>query len=126
MRRYSRRETEIIEALYRLKEGSVGDILAQLEDPPSYDAVRRTLAVLEGKGAVTHREEQRRFIYTPALSDSKAWRSTARRFADVFFGGSMETAALAMLKMSDAELSEGEIRQLEKRIAKSGAKSNHD
>jgi predicted transcriptional regulator len=123
MRRYSRRETEILEALYRLREASVGDVLAELDDPSTYDAVRRTLRILERKGAVQHREHGRRFVYTPTLPDNKAWRSTARRFADTFFGGSVGEAALAMLKLSDAQLSESELRQLEKRIARSKAAS---
>ncbi len=120
MRRFSRRETEILEALYRLKEASVGAIRAELDEKPSYDAVRTTLRILEQKGAVTHRNEQRRFIYAPTLAKSSAWKSTARKLADIFFGGSIENAALAMLKLSDADLSEYEISKIENLISKSG------
>lgn len=121
MRRFSKRESEILDALYRIKEGSVGDVVGALEKAPSYDAVRTTLRILEGKSAVSHRLEDRRFIYAPTLADSKAWRHTARRLADVFFGGSIERAALAMLKVSDAAFAPDELQRLEKQIARSEA-----
>lgn len=121
MRRFSKRESEILDALYRMKEGSVGDVLDALEPGSSYEAVRTTLRVLEGKGAVSHRRKDRRFIYAPTLATNKAWRHTARRLADVFFGGSIERAALAMLKSSDASFSEGELERLEKHVARAEA-----
>ncbi len=117
MRRFSKRESEILDALYRMKEGSVGDVLDALEPGASYEAVRTTLRVLESKGAVSHRREDRRFIYAPTVANSKAWRHTARQLADVFFGGSIERAALAMLKSSDAALPEGELERLEEQLA---------
>lgn len=117
MQRFSKRESEILDALYRIREGSVADVLAALDRPPSYDSIRTILRILEEKGAVTHRREDRRFVYAPTLTEKKAWQSTARRLADVFFGGSIERAALAMLKVSDAVLSEDEIRRLEKKVS---------
>jgi predicted transcriptional regulator len=126
MRRFSKRESEILDALYRIKEGSVADILAVLDKPPSYDSIRTTLRILEEKGAVAHRREDRRFIYAPTLAERKAWQSTARRLADVFFDGSIERAALAMLKVSDAALSEEEIKRLERKIARAEAVAKKD
>jgi len=126
MRRFSKRESEILDALYRIKEGSVADVLEALENGSSYEAVRTTLRVLEAKGAIAHRIEKRRFIYAPTLADSKAWRATARRLSDVFFGGSIERAALAMLKISDADFSEDELERLEKRVAASEAAESAD
>lgn len=117
MRRFSRRETEILEVLYTLGEASVGDVLNALDDPPSYDAIRTTLRILDGKKAVRFRRVDRRFLYSPCVSESRAWKSFARRLADVFFGGSIGNAALAMLKLSDIDLTEQEMRTLERRIA---------
>jgi BlaI family transcriptional regulator, penicillinase repressor len=118
MQRFSKRESEILDALYRIREGSVADVVAALDKPPSYDSIRTTLRILEEKGAVTHRRDDRRFVYAPTVTERKAWQSTARRLADVFFGGSIERAALAMLKVSDAALSEEEIERLEKKVAR--------
>lgn len=122
MRRFSKRESEVLDALYRIKEGSVADVLEALEQRSSYEAVRTTLRVLENKGAIAHRLEDRRFVYTPTLADNKAWRQSAWRLADVFFGGSIERAALAMLKVSDAAaLPKDELRRLEELVDRSQA-----
>lgn len=116
MRRFSRRESEILDALYVLGEASVSDVLTQLSVPPSYNAVRTTLGILVEKGAVCFREEGRKFIYAPVLPETRAWRSGAQRLAEVFFGGSVSKAALAMLKMSDIDLYEDELKALEQRL----------
>ena len=121
MRRFSKRESEILDALYRMKKGSVADVVDALGRRSSYEAVRTTLRVLESKGAVAHRLDDRRFIYAPTLADSKAWQLTARRLADVFFGGSIERAALGMLKVADAEFSKDQLQQLEEQVAASEA-----
>ncbi|HYD74399.1 MAG TPA: BlaI/MecI/CopY family transcriptional regulator [Candidatus Binatia bacterium] len=126
MRRFSKRESEILDALYRIREGSVADVVAALDSPPSYDSIRTTLRILEEKGAVTHRREDRRFVYAPKITERKAWQSTARRLADVFFGGSIERAALAMLKTSDAALSEEEIERLERKLARAERAAKKD
>lgn len=122
MKRYSRRETEVLEALYRLGEASVGEIHAAIDHAPAYDSIRTTLRVLESKGAVKHRAEGRRFIYSPTVADAKAWKSTAQRMADVFFGGSLEDAALAMLKLSDTKITERDLKESEQRIEASRRK----
>jgi len=44
------RERQIMDAVYRLGEGSVAEVLAQLPDSPSYSAVRTMIRVLEKKG----------------------------------------------------------------------------
>lgn len=44
-------------ALFRLGEASVSDVVANMPDDPSYNTVRVTLGVLEDKGYVRHRVE---------------------------------------------------------------------
>ena len=46
----SRRERQIMDALYTLSEATVGEVMERMPDPPSYSAVRATLRVLEEKG----------------------------------------------------------------------------
>src|SRR5262249_10346169 len=50
----SRRERQIMDALFRLEKATAADIHAAIPDPPSYTAVRTTLRILEDKGAVVH------------------------------------------------------------------------
>ncbi len=104
----SRREREIINALFALGEhASAEDIRARLTDPPSYSAVRAMLAKLETKGVVKHREEGLRYVYSPTTPRTTARRSALQELVRVFFSGSPGETATALLKnenWSDEEL----------------------
>src|SRR5688500_12362616 len=104
----SRREREIIDALFALgNRASAEDLRARLSDPPSYSAVRAMLTRLEAKGHVRHREEGLRYIYMPTKSRASAQRTALSKLVRVFFGGSPRDTATALLQQeawSDEEL----------------------
>lgn len=104
----SRREREILDALYALGGSADAEGIRQrLTDPPTYSAVRAMLAKLEAKGAITHRAEGLRYIYSPVTSRTTAQKKAVSQLMRVFFGGSASEAAAALLKQeswSDAEL----------------------
>lgn len=104
----SRREREIMNALFALGDrGSADDIRQHLSDPPSYSAVRAMLAKLEAKGYVRHRAEGLRYIYYPVTPRTTARRAALQELVKVFFGGSPGETATALLKnenWSDEEL----------------------
>ena len=104
----SRREREILDALYALGDSADAEqIRGRLTDPPSYSAVRAMLAKLEGKGVIRHRAEGLRYIYSPVTSRTAAQKKAVSQLMRVFFGGSASDAAAALLKQeswSDAEL----------------------
>ena len=104
----SRREREILDALYALGGSADAEAIRQrLTDPPSYSAVRAMLAKLEAKGAITHRAEGLRYVYAPVTSRTTAQKKAVSQLMRVFFGGSASEAAAALLKQeswSDAEL----------------------
>ena len=104
----SRREREIIDALFALGDrASAEEIRERLTDPPSYSAVRAMLVRLEATGHVRHREEGPRYIYTPTKSRARAQTNALSALVRVFFGGSPRETATALLKQeqwSDEEL----------------------
>ncbi len=106
----SRREREILEVIFAIgDEASAEEIRERLSDPPSYSAVRAMLAKLEAKGAVKHKEQGLRYVYSPTMPRGRARKSALRSLVDVFFGGSKEQAVTALLddeKWSDVELDE--------------------
>jgi predicted transcriptional regulator len=107
-----RRERQIVEALYRLERATVGDVLADLPDPPSYSAVRAMLNKLEEKGYARHEEDGPRYVYMPAVPADSARRTALRHLVDTFFDGSVERAALALIKLSDAEIDDESLERL--------------
>ena len=104
----SRREREIMDVLYALGDNaSADDIRERLSDPPTYSAVRAMLAKLEAKGAIKHRAEGLRYVYSPVTSRTTAQKKAVSQLMRVFFGGSPSEAATALLKhehWSDDEL----------------------
>jgi predicted transcriptional regulator len=98
----SRREREIMEALFALgNRASAEDIRERLTDPPSYSAVRAMLVKLEAKGFVRHREEGLRYIYLPTTSRTAAQRSALKKLVSVFFGGSASQTVTALLQQEN-------------------------
>jgi predicted transcriptional regulator len=104
----TRREREIMNAIFALGDrASAEDIQARLSDPPSYSAVRAMLARLERKGYVRHREEGLRYIYLPTTSRASARRAALQQLVRVFFDGSPQQTATALLSQdawTDEEL----------------------
>ena len=108
----SRRERQIIDALFRLGRASAADVLAQLPDPPSYSAVRALLRILEDKGHVRHEQEGPRYVYMPTVARDSAKRSALRHLVQTFFEGSTTQAISALLDSSSSKMSDAELDRL--------------
>lgn len=97
--RLTRREREIMNALFALKNrASAEAIRGRLHDPPSYSSVRVMLARLETKGYVRHTEEGVRYIYSATISPATANKSALRQHLDTFFGGSLSQMVTALVR----------------------------
>ena len=108
----ARRERQIMEAIHRLEEASVGEVLAQLADPPSYSAVRTMIRFLEAKGLLKHRQDGKRYVYRATQSRVVASRSALRKLLDVFFEGSASDAVAAILDLSGEKLSADDLDRM--------------
>lgn len=108
----SRRERQIMEAIYRLGDATVSDVMAELPDPPSYSAVRAMLGKLEAKGYLEHRQEGPRYLYLAIVPRQEARESALERLVRTFFDGSTEKAVTALLDMSAGEMSGEELDRL--------------
>lgn len=95
--RLSRRERQIMEIVYRLGEATAAQILEQIEDPPSYSAIRALLRILVEKQHLLHRAVGPRYVYAPVVSRSKARSAALAGVVDNFFEGSAARAAAALL-----------------------------
>src|SRR4029079_5220840 len=84
----SRRQRQIIDALYKLGRASAADVRAELPAAPSYSAVRSLLRILEEKGHIRHEQEGPRYVYLPVVGRDNAKRSAMRHLLQTFFDGS--------------------------------------
>jgi predicted transcriptional regulator len=111
-----RRERQIMDVVFRLGTASVGDVLQELPDPPSYSAVRGMLGLLEDKGYLRHRRDGLRYIYLPTAGQQQAQQSALRHLVHTFFGGSISDAAASLLELPDSKLSATDVARLQKVI----------
>src|SRR5215207_831695 len=117
-RQLGRREREILDIVFRLGEASVGDVIAQMAQPPAYDSVRTMLRLLERKGFVRHRQTGTKYIYRPTQSKSSVSKSALADLMATFFGNSVADTMAAALDLKSDDLSDEEFVRLEALIDK--------
>lgn len=108
----SRRERQIMDVLFARGGATVSEILEALPDPPSYSAVRATLRILEEKGHAKHEQDGPRYVYRPTVGDEAARRAALKHVVGTYFHGSVEEAAVALLRMADRRLTAAQLDAL--------------
>lgn len=108
----SRRERQIMDAVYSRGEASASEVVEAMADPPSRTAVRTMLRILEDKGHLTHRKQGRAFIYKPTRPRRQVGRRALRQVVKTFFDNSLERALAAHLSDPSARVSDEELKQL--------------
>ena len=106
-----RRERQIMEAVYRRGRATVAEVRAELDDPPTYSAVRGMLRFLEEKGQLRHVQDGVRYVYLPTVAPAKARKSALQRLVHTFFGGSAQEAVAALLE--DSKLEKDDLDRLQ-------------
>jgi predicted transcriptional regulator len=112
----SRRERQIMDALYQAGRSTAADIRAAIADPPSYSAVRTMLRILEDKGHVRHELDGTRYVYIPTVAREKAKRSALRHVVNTFFDGSASQVMAALFELSPRELDDEELVRIRRMI----------
>jgi predicted transcriptional regulator len=99
--KFSRREREIMEALYKLGEATAAQILAEIPDAPTYTAIRTHLTILERKGHIRHRSEGARYVYQPLVAREQMGKRAVESLLRTFYGNSIEKVVAALLSRED-------------------------
>ena len=114
----SRRERQIMDQLFRLKEGSVADIRNSIDNPSSYSSLRALMGILVEKGFLTRRHEGNKYIYRPIHSRDHAGNNAMKHMLEIFFDDSIESAVAALMNVSKSKLSKDELSRLAEMIEK--------
>lgn len=109
---FSRRERQVIDAVYALGSATARDLRAAIVDPPSNSAIRALLRTMVDKGHLRIERDGTRYIYHPTVPREQARKGALTRVVDAFFEQSPIQAAMALVQMSDAP-SPAEVEQLE-------------
>lgn len=120
----SRREREIMDAVFARGEASANQVLESMVSPPTRTAVRTMLRNLVEKGRLTQRKVGRELFYEPTSPREEAGQSAIRRVLSTFFDGSLEQAISAHLADENADLDDDELKRLASLIRKTRQKGN--
>ena len=108
----SRRERQIMDAVFALGEATVNKVVETIPSPPTAMAVRRMMHILEEKGHLRRRVSGREVIYFPRQAKDKAGSRAFERVLETFFGGSLEEALAAHLHSRKDQVSAAERDRL--------------
>jgi len=113
---FSRRERQIMDALYGLNRATAAQIHAAMAEPPSYTAVRTLLTILEKKGHVRHDSDGVRYVYEPVSAREDAGKTAIQTLKRTFFDNSAALLVAALLNEKD--IAEDELDRLAELIDK--------
>lgn len=108
-------ELRIMQVLWKLRRGSVADVVAAMPKPPlAYTTVLTMLRILEQKGAVKRELEGRAHIYFPAFEEDDAAGTAIGDVVKSFFANSK--TALAMRLIAEAKPDRDELARMKAMI----------
>ena len=108
----SKRERQIMEVIYRVKGASVREVMAGMEDPPGYSAVRTTLNILVRKGFLEPVKKGRRYVYAPKVARSAATRHAVQRMVQTYFDNSVREAVFGLISAGARELTDRDYARI--------------
>lgn len=110
-------ELELMNILWRLKEGSVNDVLAELPQSRklAYTSVSTILRILEQKKVLTTRKEGRGHVYVPKLSKTDYEASALKNIVNKVFDGTPVAMVRQLLDTND--LTKDDLKELHKLLA---------
>ena len=108
-------QLKILRVLWEKGAACVSDVHAALgKDKFAYTTIATMLRKMENRGLVSHRTENRRFVYSATVSESQVARSAASDFVERLFSGSLSAAVCHLLETCD--VTPEELEELEKLI----------
>ncbi|MGI4789002.1 MAG: BlaI/MecI/CopY family transcriptional regulator [Janthinobacterium lividum] len=108
----SRRERQIMDAIYALGQASAVQVLEALPDPPGLSSIRKLILILEEKGHLRHVQEGQHYLYLPTHPRQAAAKSAMKQVLKTFFGGDLETAVATLLSEAETDLTNEEAERL--------------
>jgi len=101
-----------MDILFALGNATTAQIREAMGDPPTGNAVRTLLQILEDKGHVRRRRQGREYLFSPVLSRARAGFGALQHVLETFFEGSIEKALTSHLTRKYSDLSDDEYKAL--------------
>jgi len=112
-------ELEIMKVVWQKGQVTVRDVYETLLERRkiAYTSVMTMMKILEGKGHLKKRREERAYVYRATRPETAVVRSMVREFVDRVFDGSAEPLLVHLVK--DRRLTEEELDEIARLIKES-------
>ena len=112
-------ELEIMKVVWRLETATVRQVYETLltKRHIAYTTVMTMMKILEQKGFLKKRQEDRAYVYTPAQPQKQVVGGMVREFVNRVFNGSAEPLLLHLVE--DQHLTEKDLEEIRKAIRSS-------
>jgi predicted transcriptional regulator len=87
-----------MQVIWRLGSSTVSAVQQEMEPALAYTTVQTMLNILERKGKLQRELQGRAYVYTAAVTETKALGQGVRDLIDRMFGGSSEELVISLLK----------------------------
>ncbi len=114
----SRRERQVMEIIYKNSSASVEEIQTAMPQPASYSAVRVIVNVLERKGHLKHTRQGKKYVYSSTTPRTRKIKEALKNLLSTYFEDSLPKAVAAMVRLRAKDLSDEDLRQLIRTIAR--------
>jgi len=111
-------ELEIMKIVWRLEKATVRAVYEELLERRkiAYTTVMTVMRTLEQKGYLKSSQDERAYVYQPALPKNQVIKGMVKEFVDRVFNGSAHRLVAHLLE--DRRLSESELREIGRMIGK--------
>jgi BlaI family penicillinase repressor len=119
-------ELEIMKVVWRLESATVRQVYETLlkKRQIAYTTVMTMMKILEQKGFLTKRQEDRAYVYTPTQPQKQVVGGMVREFVNRVFNGSAEPLLLHLVE--DQHLTEKDLDEIRKTIRGSRGQGKGD
>ncbi len=108
----SRRERQIMDAVYRLGRATAAEIRGAMDNPPTYTAIRTLLGILHEKGHVRYDSDGTRYVYEPVIPKAEMGKTAIDGVLATFFDGSIERVVATLLDREESQVTQEQLDRL--------------
>ncbi|HSM48723.1 MAG TPA: BlaI/MecI/CopY family transcriptional regulator [Draconibacterium sp.] len=110
MKKFTRKEEEVMKILWKLEKAFVKDIIEEYDDPkPHYNTISSLVRLLQDKGIIGFKQYGNTYEYFPLMTKEEYRKTFMKQVVSDYFDNSYKNAVAFFVKeigLSPAELEE--------------------
>jgi BlaI family transcriptional regulator, penicillinase repressor len=110
MKKFTRKEEEVMKILWKLEKAFVKDIIEEYDDPkPHYNTISSLVRLLQDKGIIGFKQYGNTYEYFPLVTKEEYRKTFMKQVVSDYFDNSYKSAVAFFVKekgLSPAELEE--------------------